>query len=587
MFKITVLACLLFCSVAHARTLHVSQQPLKSVATDGQFRTIGEAAKIVAAGDVVIIHEGTYRESVTIEASGTKEKLIRFEAANAARVAVTGADRILGWKKVDTTSPDNIYVVDWPYSFLPWSKTMTHPGDDYHAVIGRAEQVFAEGYALQQVLKREQVSRGTFFADTDNKKLYIWLANNEKIGGDPNGAPRIEASTRDDLWQVKGDYVTTRGLLFRYAANPAQSGAARFSGRGDEILDCVFERMNSIGATFLASDQIVRNCTFQDNGQLGFSANRAHNLRFSESLVRNNNVKNFSRGWEAGGDKIVFTRGATFERSRFLENRGNGIWFDIGNEDNTVQYCLIADNEDAGIFYEISYGLKAHDNVILGNGLSSGPGAWGAAAGIAISSSPGCIIERNLLVGNKEGFAFREQRRTTPKIDDLTGAPEVPIWNHDETIRNNTFAYNRDAAVWGWFDVNDERHWPAMMQEKKPDNTQAAQDIARIYGAKDDKGQPVGLSLEKLNIKFENNLYAAADNQGVFNWGVQWKRNKKYTNLEDARRELGFEQSGLLAPFEFPNYLTRNFVIPAGSPAFKQRAYPRGPVPGVELGVLE
>lgn len=587
MQKAILVFAVLCCSAADARTLHVSEAPLQTVAAESQFRTIGEAAKIVAPGDNIVIHEGVYRESLAIETSGTKDKPIRFEAANAARVVVTGADRILGWQKADAASPDNIFVGEWPHRFITWNQTMAHPDDDEHALIGRAEQVFADGYALRQVLKREQLARGTFFADTEAKKLFVWLSNNAKLDGKPDWSPKIEASTRGDLWRVSGDFVITRGLRFRYAANQAQSGAAQFAGRGDEALDCVFERTNSVGASFLAPDQVVRNCTFQENGQLGFSAARAHNLRFSECLVRDNNIKNFGRGWEAGGDKIVLTRGAVFSRSRFIENRGNGIWFDIGNEDCTVQNCLIADNEDAGIFYEISYGLKAHDNVILGNGLQSGPGAWGAAAGIALSSSPGCVIEHNLFVGNKEGFAFREQKRTTPRIDEVKGAPEVAVWNHDQAIQNNVFAYNLDAAVWGWFDVNDERHWPAKMQEKKAENTQAAQDIAKLYGAKNDQGQPVALTLKKLNIKFDNNLYAVAENQGVFNWGTAWKRNKKYLNLGNLRRELGFEPNGLLEPFEFPDYLTRNFVIPAGSPAFKLHAYPRAPVPGVELGVLE
>jgi hypothetical protein len=586
-FALAVLTVLFHLPSSQARTLHVAPHELKGVSATAQFRSINDAAKSVEPGDTVSIHGGVYRESVVIATSGTKDKPIRFEAASAQSVIVTGADRLLGWQKADAASPDNIYSADWPHRFLTWSKTGTHPSNDYHAVIGRAEQVFVDGYPLLQVLKRDQMARGTFFVDLENKRLYVWTTNNEKLDGRPDWAPKVEASVRGTLWEVRGDYVTTRGLRFRYAANQAQSAAVQFKGRGDEILDCVFERMNTIGAAFLAPDQIVRNCTFQENGQLGFSAAHAHNLHFSESLVRNNNIKNFSRGWEAGGDKIVFTRGAILERSRFVENRGNGIWFDIGNEDNTVRQCLIADNEDAGIFYEISYGLKAHDNVILGNGLQSSPGAWGAAAGIAISSSPGCLIERNFLIGNKEGFAFREQKRTTPKIGDPKEMAEHPIWNHDTTVRNNVLAYNRDAQVWGWFDINDERHWPEKLQEKKPENTKAAQDIAREYGAKDDKGQPLNLSLEKLNLKFENNFYAVTDDQGLFHWGTSWKRHKKYATLDEVRAELNLEQGSVLEPFEFPDYLTRNFVIPAGSPAFRLRAYPRGPIPDVELGVLE
>jgi len=158
--------------------------------------------------------------------------------------------------------------------------------------------------------------------------------------------------------------------------------------------DCIVESMNASGASFTGQDMTVRRCVFRDNGQLGFGASRAHRLLFTECLVENNNTKGFDRGWEAGGDKLALCRDAVLERSRFLRNRGNGIWFDIGNTNCIVRQCLIADNEDAGIFYEISFCLHAHDNVIVGNGFAVTPGAWGAQAGISLSSSPGCIIER-------------------------------------------------------------------------------------------------------------------------------------------------------------------------------------------------
>ncbi|HSW00711.1 MAG TPA: hypothetical protein VLI39_11105, partial [Sedimentisphaerales bacterium] len=38
-------------------------------------------------------------------------------------------------------------------------------------------------------------------------------------------------------------------------------------------------------------------------------------------------------------------------------------------------------------------------------------------------------MERNLLLGNKEGFSFREQTRSTPRIDDRKAEP---VLNHLE-----------------------------------------------------------------------------------------------------------------------------------------------------------
>ena len=415
------------------RVLHVSLKPIASVQNDAQFRTIGAAASQVRAGDTVLIHGGVYRETVTVEKNGTPARPIRFVAAPNETVTLTGADILTDLHKEDAGG-DNIYSVPWNHVFAS-GPAQTQPDDPYHLMIGRAEQVAVQGYLLHPVLARNQMSRGSFFVDMQAKRLFVWGGGNEDLT-----QKRVEATTRGVVWDCRGEYVFLRGVRVRMAANRAQQGAARFAGRGDRAEDCVFERTNGAGATFEASDQIMRRCTFQDNGQLGFRAERAHNLLFTECLVRNNNTKNFERGWEAGGNKIVLTRGAVLEKSRFIENRGLGIWFDIGNESCTVRNCLVAGNEDAGLFYEISYGLHAHDNVFYANGLAETPGWWGGSCGLSLSSSPGCTVERNLFVGNKEGFNFREFSRTTILIDGKPGDKETAIWNHDETIQNNLFA---------------------------------------------------------------------------------------------------------------------------------------------------
>ena len=363
------------------RVLHVSPTPLAAVTPGTQFRTITQAAQAAGPGDTVLIHTGVYRETVSVGTGGTAASPIRFEAAPAANVVVTGADRLTGWRK--EPGHDAVYSVAWPYTFIG-GPTHTHPDDDYHTLIGRTEQVLVSNYLLHQVLRRDSLSRGDFFADLDAKRLYVWSAGGEDLNSVP-----VEASTRAVLWECKGDYVSLRGVRFRYAANAAQQGAIQVRGRHDAVRDCTVERTNGNGASFSAPDVTVERCTFQDNGQLGFGAARADRLLLTDCLVRNNNTKDFSRGWEAGGLKIVLSRHPILDHCRILENRGAGVWFDIGNEGAEVRRCLIADNEDAGIFYEISFGLHAHDNVIVGNGLADTPGGWGAQAGICLSSSPG------------------------------------------------------------------------------------------------------------------------------------------------------------------------------------------------------
>lgn len=578
---------LLFSSVVQAATYHVSLNPLTSVGSDLQFRTIGEAAKKVVAGDVVLIHGGIYREGVVIEANGTATSPIRFEAAPGASVVVTGADVLSNWRK-EEGGEEHVFSTEWPYKLLTFSKTMAHPDDDEHLLVGRTEQVIAGGYLLRQVLSRDKVTRGTFFADTDGKRLYVQTAGNL----DDLGKTTVEASTRDTVWDVRGQWVQTRGLRFRFAAIMAQHGMARFTGAHSSALDCTFEDANSVGASFEAPDLEMRRCTFQNNGQLGFRTERAHGLHMVDCVVQNNNVKNFERGWEAGGNKLVLSRDVVIERSQFLRNRGAGIWFDIGNENCTVRNCLIADNEDAGMTYEISKGLHAHDNIFVGNGLAATPGPWGFDGGLSVSSSPDCVVERNLFIGNKEGFQFREFFRTTPFIEDAPGTKEHPIWNHDEVVRNNVFALNRDAGVWGWFDIYDERQWPVAMRQFKGRELVAWQsetDYARQEKENLANGYPANLSLDKLNLRFANNLYDGGDAGAIFHWGTSWRRHEYFDGpsaLEKVRTTLNLEQGSVVAPFTFGDWLMRDFRVPASSPALKMKAYPQGAIPGALTGVL-
>jgi hypothetical protein len=569
---------------ALAATYEVAQQNPRA-GDDGPgtaerpWKTLAKAAERAGPGDVVLIRGGVYRERVLLKTSGSAQAPIRFEAAPGERVLLTGADRLTGWQKADEARP--IYRVAWPHRFITWNRTMAHPGDEYHRVIGRCEQVAVDGYLLRQVLEASHLAPGSFFADVANQALLVWEPGNRDLN-----KACVEASVRQEILRVEGDHVQVRGLRFRYAANMAQHGAVALAGRYDTLEDCVVEAMNASGATFIGEDALVRRCVFRDNGQLGFGAGRAHRLLFTECLVENNNTKGFDRGWEAGGDKLALCRDAVLERSRFVRNHGTGVWFDIGNTNCTVRQCLIADNDDAGIFYEISFRLLARDNVIVGNGFAQTAGAWGAQAGLVLSSSPGGVIERNLLVGNREGFNFREQTRTTPTIE--VRASQA-VWNHDEFIHHNLIAFNRDAQVWGWFDIRDNRHWPGGNVPPNQTGTAADKpgDIAGAYGAKSNQGQPPGLTLEKLRLRFESNVYFAAPGQGGFNWGTSWGRHKYYASLGEFQADLGLDTGSQVLDPRFADLLKMDFRLSAENLARLKENYPQGPVPGVLLGVRE
>jgi hypothetical protein len=188
-----------------------------------------------------------------------------------------------------------------------------------------------------------------------------------------------------------------------------------------------------------------------------------------------------------------------------------------------------------------------------------------------------CVIERNLIIGNREGFDFREQERTTRRIGQRG---EVQIWNHDELIRHNLLAFNRDAQVWGWFDVKDNRHWPAAMR--------TGPGIGNADNAPGNDGQKKpekALRLEDLRLRFENNVYFAAPGQGWFEWGVPWGCHKSYASLSDFQAGLAIDSGGCVADPGFLDILARDYRISRAAMDPLAQVYPQGPVPGVMLGV--
>jgi len=71
-----------------------------SDANNGQslpFATISKAAAVAQAGDTVVIHAGTYHETLTPAHSGTSSAPITFAAAAGETVLIDGADPVSGW----------------------------------------------------------------------------------------------------------------------------------------------------------------------------------------------------------------------------------------------------------------------------------------------------------------------------------------------------------------------------------------------------------------------------------------------------------------------------------------------------------
>ncbi len=541
-------------SVASAETYHVSVRGSDAAAGTAvaPWRTLQHAVAKLKPGDSAHVGPGIYRERIEFTRGGTSEAPITLTAMPGARVVVSGADLLPdAWSPVEGL--DGAYSHDWDRRFpINGPNDLTHPADREHEMTGRAEQAIHDGRLLRQVLRREQLAAGTFFVDLDGKKLYVWLRD----GGNPSGTD-LEASTRTQwLAAAPGvSHVHVRGITFRYAANHAQRGALFVGGgsRGWLIEDCVFERANGPGASFAGEGHLIRRCVFQDNGQLGFGASGCHQTRVEECDIYRNNTKGYSNAWEAGGLKITLSRGFVMDRCRAVDNRGAGIWYDIGNEKAEVSHCYIADNDEAGIFYEISYSLHAHDNLIVNNAnhREKPRGAWGFG-GITLSSSEDCILENNTLVGNRDGITFREQNRTTPRID----GGEHRVLNRNHVIRNNVVAVSQAHNIGFWMDTT----------------------FFGPHPKGHDKNDPIFEDPKTLNFRFENNLLFPLPGQPNFLYGCVWRPKSKQANSAAEFTEIsGIADNSRSGDPRFTDAIAHDFRLSAGSPASKPAVGVRDP----------
>ena len=553
MKKILMTLLLALPSVAGAFTYHVSVRGDDAAAGTAAtpWRTLQHAVDALKPGDSALVGPGTYRERIEWKRGGTDGATMTLSALPGAHVVVSGADLLSdGWSKAE--GPNGAYSHDWALRFpINGPDDLTHPADNAHTT-GRAEQVMHASRLLRQVLRREQLAPGTFLVDLGEKKLYVWLHDS----GNPGGTD-LEASTRTQwLAAAPGvSHVRIRGITFRYAANHAQRGAFSFGdgSRGWVVEGCVFERANGPGASLTGAGHLVRRCVFQDNGQLGFGAWNCHQTRMEECGIYRNNAKGYSTEWDAGGLKITMSRGFVMQRCRAVDNRGTGIWYDIGNEKAEVSHCYIADNDEAGIFYEISYSLHAHDNLIVNNANHGEKprGAWGSG-GITLSSSENCVLENNTVVGNRDGIAFREQSRTTPRIDGGEGR----ILNKNHIIRNNLVACSQAYNVALWMDTT----------------------FFGPHPAGHDKNDPIFEDPKTLNIRFENNLLFPLPGRPNYLYGCSWRPKSKLANTAaEFTAVSGIADTSRVADPRFTDTLVGDFRLLPDSPATRLRVGVRDP----------
>jgi hypothetical protein len=220
--------------------------------------------------------------------------------------------------------------------------------------------------------------------------------NNDWFVGAP-GAVLDGQNENNSAFTQHATGVTISYLTIRNFTSPLDQGVVNHdSGNNWTIAN------NSIidndGAALMAgANNVIRDNCLADNGQYGINAYQdgdgISNLVVDHNEIAVNNTGNTEKSNPgcgcSGGVKFWAVKGATITDNYVHDNKGVGLWADTNNQGMNFQGNYIANNDDEGLFYEISYNAAIHDNTFVRNGLVKGPTNPGFPTGAIYLSESG------------------------------------------------------------------------------------------------------------------------------------------------------------------------------------------------------
>jgi len=213
---------LLFVSLVFSETYYVSASrgSDENAGTEEKpFKTIQKAADVMVAGDICLIDDGIYRETITLKTSGTKDKPITFKAMDDAEVIISGTESLEG--------------VNW-VGYFDYDRTWSEQGEETFQSQGVREEgkkysaLYMDGEMITKVNSPKELdgpSKWYLDAGEERVRILLWPPNAESVSDDMDEAYNtplnyeIEAKLRDFAFIAKDiDYIVLSGITF-FAVN--------------------------------------------------------------------------------------------------------------------------------------------------------------------------------------------------------------------------------------------------------------------------------------------------------------------------------------------------------------------------------
>jgi len=471
-------------SAACAAELHVSVRG--SDAGDGSLRTplrtIASAARLARAGDVITVHEGTYREWVNPPRGGQSDaRRIVYRAAPGERVVIKGSEVVRSWVRLH----DDLWTVSLPNAYFggfnPYSDSIHGDWFDGQGRRHHTGAVYLDGEALDEAAALDDLSTPAgrhplWFGSVNADSTVIWA---QFKGVDPN-RKLVEINVRRTVFypgKTGVNYITVRGFIMRQAATNWAPPTAEQVGligphwsRGWIIENNVISDSRCSGVSLGKYGDAWDNTS--ENSAEGYvkTIERAHAVGWTTEtvghhIVRNNTISNCEQtgivgslgavcsriegnhiydiwtrrlftGAEIAGIKLHAAIDVVIRHNR-IHDAGRGLWLDWMAQGTRVTANLFYNHTMEDVFFEVDHGPYLVDNNLLLSPRS-----------ISDASEGGAYVH-NLITGAI--VTWPDLTRQTPyhPAHSTTVAGLANVHGGDNRFYNNIFAPTVPASQRG------------------------------------------------------------------------------------------------------------------------------------------
>jgi alpha-N-arabinofuranosidase len=463
-----------------AREYHVSTNGSNAyVGTrEKPLRTISAAAKRAQPGDVVVVHEGTYRERIDPPRGGTSDQQrIVYRAAPNARVVIKGSEVVEDWQHVE----ENVWKAAVPNSLFgktnPYRQKIQghwfHPeGREHHTGAVYFNGKWLREAATQQDVFKAEKDAENWYAQVREQRTVIWA----RFEGNPL-QHQVEINVRPAVFYPDRpgiNYITVRGFTMRHAATPWAPPTGEQIGligthwsKGWVIENNVISHSRSTGLTLGKYEDSLN----EEESAAGYNNTIDHarengwsKKNIGHHVVRNNRISHcgqagivgsmggaFSRiegnmihdiyqrrafsGYEMAGIKLHGAIDTVIEDNHIFR-AFRGIWLDWMSQGTRMTGNLLYENDRMDLFSEVNHGPYVIDNNILLSDTA------------LLDRSQGGAFAHNLFAGNLQQKP--ETTRATPfhEAHSTRIAGRTHIEGGDNRFYNNLFVASADLAVY-------------------------------------------------------------------------------------------------------------------------------------------